>query len=187
MFVRLPFVLIWILLLSSCTDLNRPERLRKIDILQGEISEMEKVISEDQLDTLELLKDLNAIHQWAFEIEDTIDLELMYQLDSVRSITSDLQDRNALRRYLISALELKSSRLKELENDIVNDYGSRAQYDKYIRSEEKFMDSLQDRFMRFDQLNQSLRNKYPKFLEEFRRTFGIDSLHTEQYLLDSAS
>ena len=184
MVFRILFPLLLTMFLLSCTDFKRADRLSQIASMQQELSEIKAQTKADSIDTLAILNDLKQIHLWAFAIDDTIDRELMFQLNSIREITKDLEERNALRRYVLNSVDLKERQLKKLKRDISLDYGERERYDEFLNAEQQYIDSLSDRFTIFQSLNGRLRNESISFISTFKESYEFDSLPAEQFLLD---
>lgn len=159
--------------LWSCTNFHKKERLNKIDSIAKDLSEMNEQLSTMTLDTIELRSQLDTLFYKVYQIEDTISLDFMYKIDSLRQWNEQLEERNAILNKLQLDLPESMTRLDDLEKDIEMDFGKREKYDSYIHNEELGRDNLQLFFKRFSELQSALENDFTKFGQSFLEELNL--------------
>jgi len=134
-----------IVLLSACSDLKRPEQLEKIQQLSSELESVQEVSNNFTQENISLtISKLSEVENRMKENfqDDTLNIELIKQLDSYKRIGPALTFVVNANRTIDSSIELRKSKLDNLLSDIENSVGNRAKYDDYIQIETEEIEEL---------------------------------------------
>ncbi len=156
MFHRSLYLMFSVFLLWGCVDLNRKARIEKLSKLTSELSLMLDSLDNDDLDTTEFLDLMERTFAIGYHINDTIEVDFMYRLDSLNRVKNSFEERNAIFNYVRVAIPHRISEQRALAYDLENDYGKREQYDDYIHDETTNVDSIRVLFQRYQELNKEL-------------------------------
>ncbi len=159
------------ILLVSCSDLDKSNRLVKIDKMLSGLDSMSIQIKKEKIDTLAEMQLAAQGVEYRIRgnfVADTIDLELGKKMDRYKRMRRAIPKlRSNLVKLDKGIVELKNS-LTLLKNDIENNSGIREKYDQYITFEKNKYDQIVVLFKEF-QKNQK------KILETY------SDLHVELY------
>ncbi len=159
------------ILLVSCSDLDKSNRLVKIDKMLSGLDSMSIQIKKEKIDTLAEMQLAAQGVEYRIRgnfVTDTIDLELGKKMDRYKRMRRAIPKlRSNLVKLDKGIVELKNS-LSLLKKDIENNSGMREKYDQYITFEKNKYDQIVVLFKEF-QKNQK------KILETY------SDLHVELY------
>jgi len=159
------------IVLVSCSDLDKSNRLGKIDKMLSGLDSMSIQIKKEKIDTLAEMQLAAQGVEYRIRgnfVTDTIDLELGKKMDRYKRMRRAIPKlRSNLVKLDKGIVELKNS-LSLLKKDIENNSGIREKYDQYITFEKNKYDQIVVLFKEF-QKNQK------KILETY------SDLHVELY------
>jgi len=162
-------LLVALLVLSACTDVQKPRQLATIEALNHSLDSIKTVITENRLDSaLQYSQMAQGVelriknHYFA----DTIDLELGKKMDAYKVMRRKFQPLGMDYTNILKGTEEIKESLRELKHDIENGDGNRDKYDEYILFEKA----------KFDQIN-ALCSDYVNTRNETMATFN--QLHRE--------
>lgn len=141
--------LISLIMLSSCSEFQKPDQLAALDKLELRIDSLQVLCEElQELDLASIQNKRADLISTVGQLQDTIDLNTAVLIDKVLIATGEAVELERQVAFLDSCLELEKNQLHSLRNDIKGALGKRNKYDEYIVFEEDRIDSL---FMVADQ------------------------------------
>lgn len=173
------------LLVSSCSDLSKSDRLSRIDGFQHTIDSLsEQSTKFKSLDTTAYRTLLTDIFTIALALEDTLDRGFIVQLDSLKQINNSYSYFVQTSSTIGTVLTNTKARLKNLSDDIQNDRGRRDKYDLYIEQERQRLDTLCARFRDYSEAHRRLVRGQNPFLTNLKEELKELIRTEEQLLLD---
>lgn len=143
--VKLILFFLGFVLLTSCSDLKRPDQKNKLELIRTDLS---LLLENDRAFSLDsILMIIDQIEQVEKRIKsnfqyDTLDIEMIENLDSYKRIHPALSFVVDARKKIDSSLSIRKERLESLSSDIENSVGNRAKYDEFIAFEKDNVDEL---------------------------------------------
>ncbi len=148
--------------------------MSSVDALEEKLEVFLGELREEPMDTSAYFNRIEEVFQWAFAINDTIQPQLMYRLDTVNLIKSDFEERNSIYNSLLNSIPERTANLKALKYDIEHDYGKREKYDAFIEAETVMVDSISVYFDRYTELESKLNGYYYDFLSKLSQSYLIN-------------
>ncbi|MFN5911976.1 MAG: hypothetical protein ACK45H_11615 [Bacteroidota bacterium] len=132
-------------LLFSCSDLQRKEHLAAIKGMRTSLDSLEKVLQDNQIDTLAGL--ITATMSLELRIKnnyesDTINMEFGRKMDAFKRARKRLKPIGAVYSNVRVGILEERDILKKLETDISNGNGNRRKYAEYVDFELRKIDQL---------------------------------------------
>ena len=139
------FFLFGLLILGACTNVNRGERIQKLDQITASLDSLEKVISANPSDSSFGMSERAHDIEFRFKqfyFADSVDRVLANKINDMKQARKTLGHlHNDCLNLLKGCNEMKES-LRLLRYDIENADGDRKKYDEYISYEESKMNML---------------------------------------------
>ena len=159
----LPFVLILLMALGSCADLEKENQLSRIDDLNARLDSIDGLYSESLIDTLAKFKH----NTWAVENRikqhyraDTIDMAFGRKMDAFKIMRKNVGPMSKSEVTLRTGMKEERQKLSELYEDIDSGNGQRDKYDEYIDFEENKVEQLESVLEEFIRLRTSILETY---------------------------
>lgn len=129
-----------VLLLCSCSDIEKEAQLSKIKTLQTNLSKHKQSFEVMKIDTLFVMKqrssDLERKLKQNYK-SDSVDINLGRRIDAYKRMRRMFGPLGTLATKLNNAFNEETLHLQHLYHDVDNGFGSRDKYDEYIRLETK--------------------------------------------------
>lgn len=143
--VKLILFFLGFVLLTSCSDLKRPDQKNKLELIRTDLSLLLENDSEYSLDSILIV--VNQIEVVEKRIKsnfqyDTLNIEMIKNLDRYKRIHPALSFVIDARQKIDSSLSIRNERIESLSSDIENSVGNRAKYDEFISFERDNVDEL---------------------------------------------
>ena len=142
----IPGILI-LVVLFSCSDLSRSDRLSQLDELNDSLDSMEVVaiaMEENKISSM-----LEASEQVSRKIEeldpDTIEYDFAIRLDRFKQMNAICTEAKLNYERISDLIKEERTSINNLYKDIENDQGLRNKYDEYIRLEKDKTEQLLER------------------------------------------
>jgi septation ring formation regulator EzrA len=162
-------LLVSLLVISACTDVQKPRQLKTIKALNHSLDSIKTVITANRLDSAHHYSQISQGVELRIKnhyFADTINLALGQKMDAYKVMRRKFNPLGMdYTNILKGAEEIKES-LRELKHDIENGDGNRDKYDEYILFEKG----------KFEQIN-ALCKDYVSTRNETMATFN--QLHNE--------
>lgn len=144
--MKTTFFFLFILIgLGACTNVNRSERIQKLDQMTVSVDSLDKVISANRADSsLEMSEKAHDIELRfkQFYLADSVDRNLANKINDLKQARKTLGHlKTDCSNLLKGCSEMKES-LRLLRYDIDNADGDRKKYDEYIIHEQSKMNML---------------------------------------------
>ena len=139
------FLFLILLLLNSCSDMDKDEQVKKINRLKKTVSTLEVELSQTQIKTISEKK--IAIYSVIKRIKtyyylDTIDVPFAKKMEAYKVIGKSLKSLGAEYEKIRVSLNEEKVTLKKLQTDIQKGYGHREKYNEYIRFEKNKIEEI---------------------------------------------
>jgi hypothetical protein len=129
-----------VLLLCSCSDIEKDSQLSKIKTLQSNLTKNKQSFEVMKIDTLFVMKqrssDLERKLKQNYK-SDSVDLNLGRRIDAYKRMRRMFGPIGTLGTKLNNAFNEEALHLQHLYHDVYNGFGPRDKYDEYIRLETK--------------------------------------------------
>ena len=144
-------ILLFIVVLTSCSDLSKGEQLAKIEQLNKTVDSIQTVLIENKIDEIEKLSiEAQSVVSRIKENlnSDTLDLKLAKDIDKYMVMFRSIGNIKTIYPQIKKSTKIEKITLIKLERDIDNGNGDRNKYSHYVSFETKKVNSL----------NQNLKN-----------------------------
>ena len=138
-------LLILIAVCCSCIDLKKPEQEDQIEALNLKITELAGLIVEFPSDSItEIISEILQIEEKIkkYSVNDTLTLENAMQIDEFKKVRIILEDSFDHNSTIVAELEKLKKSISNLQSDIQNSVGDRANYEVNIAFEEEKLNQL---------------------------------------------
>jgi hypothetical protein len=163
------FILLFLLalMISSCSDIEKDEQLKKIGVLNTTIDSLKSTLVDNKIENVAKKKlafytVIKRIKSYYYT--DTIDHQFAKKMESYKLIQKSLKNLDGDYEKIRTALEEEKLSLNKLNSDVRKGFGKREKYDEYISFEKNKIKKIK-----------SLMKEYKSKKEEF--TISFDSLH----------
>lgn len=157
--------------LLSCTDLNKGKQISAIDGMNKTIDSIQTVLLENEIDTIAALQvatNTVELRIKNYYYADTIDMALGRKMDAYKVMRRSLGPLGRSYVTIKNGVIAERTALSNLKKDIENGDGDRKKYDEYVQFEQGKVDQLR-----------SLLSEYVKEKNKTMKTFN--ELHQELY------
>ncbi len=173
------FLFLILLLLNSCSDMDKDEQVKKINRLKKTVSTLEVELSQTQIKTISEKK--IAIYSVIKRIKtyyyiDTIDVPFAKKMEAYKVMGKSLKSLGAEYEKIRVSLNEEKVTLKKLQTDIQRGFGHREKYNEYISFEKdkinqikQFLKDYKSNYNRFNSAYDTLHvplNEFSLRLEE---------------------
>ena len=152
-----------VFLISSCTDIDKTNRLSKIDKMIHGLDSISAQLKKEKIDTLAEMQLAAQGVEYRIRgnfVADTIDLELGKKMDSYKRMRRAIPKlRSNIVKLEKGVIELRKS-LTSLKKDIENNSGARGKYDEYIKFEKNKFDQIVILFKEFQKNQTKISDTY---------------------------
>jgi uncharacterized small protein (DUF1192 family) len=174
------FFLFGLLIFGACTNVNRAERIQKLDQITTSVDSLEKVISSNPSDSSfemsERARDIELRFK-QFYFADSVDRVLANKINDMKQARKTLGHlHNDCLNLLKGCTEMKES-VRLLRYDIENADGDRKKYDEYIIHEQSKMNMLTRMGSNYITEREKAYTTYDLLFDELN-TFSMDLLET---------
>ena len=156
-------LLLAVFLISSCTDIDKTNRLSKIDKMIHALDSISAQLKKEKIDTLAEMQLAAQGVEYRIRgnfVADTIDLELGKKMDSYKRMRRAIPKlRSNIVKLEKGVIELRKS-LTSLKKDIENNSGARGKYDEYIKFEKNKFDQIVILFKEFQKNQTKISDTY---------------------------
>ncbi len=156
-------LLLAVFLISSCTDIDKTNRLSKIDKMIHGLDSISAQLKKEKIDTLAEMQLAAQGVEYRIRgnfVADTIDLELGKKMDSYKRMRRAIPKlRSNIVKLEKGVIELRKS-LTSLKKDIENNSGARGKYDEYIKFERNKFDQIVILFKEFQKNQTKISDTY---------------------------
>ncbi len=156
-------LLLAVFLISSCTDIDKTNRLSKIDKMIHGLDSISAQLKKEKIDTLAEMQLAAQGVEYRIRgnfVADTIDLELGKKMDSYKRMRRAIPKlRSNIVKLEKGVIELRKS-LTSLRKDIENNSGARGKYDEYIKFEKNKFDQIVILFKEFQKNQTKISDTY---------------------------
>ena len=145
--MRSIFIFLGIILLTSCSDLKRPEQQSKLDLIDADLSLLNDKNDEIPIDSISVkiqkLEEVEARIKDNFQY-DTLSIDLVENLDNFKRIQPTLMFVLNAKKRIDTSLSVREKSLESLKADIENSVGNRAKYNEFLTFEKNQVEQLSD-------------------------------------------
>jgi hypothetical protein len=156
-------LLLAVFLISSCTDIDKTNRLSKIDRMIHGLDSISAQLKKEKIDTLAEMQLAAQGVEYRIRgnfVADTIDLELGKKMDGYKRMRRAIPKlRSNIVKLEKGVIELRKS-LTSLKKDIENNSGARGKYDEYIKFERNKFDQIVILFKEFQKNQTKISDTY---------------------------
>ena len=156
-------LLLAVFLISSCTDIDKTNRLSKIDKMIHGLDSISAQLKKEKIDTLAEMQLAAQGVEYRIRgnfVADTIDLELGKKMDGYKRMRRAIPKlRSNIVKLEKGVIELRKS-LTSLKKDIENNSGARGKYDEYIKFEKNKFDQIVILFKEFQKNQTKISDTY---------------------------
>ncbi len=140
-----PFIFLILLLFSSCSDIEKDGQIKKIDLLKITVSDLEKDLSENQIQAFSEKK--IAIYSVIKRIKtyyylDTVDVPFAKKMEAYKVMGKSLKSLGAEYEKIRVSLNEEKVSLKKLQTDIQKGFGHREKYNENIIFEKNKIEQI---------------------------------------------
>ena len=129
-------LLLFTLIVSSCTEFDKNRRLNNIDeLINTCIEKAESLKDIDSLRINQISSNFSVLANDLNQIEDTFSLQIAESIDDYKLGVTRLHGVNGKRSWIKSNLNQLQLSLASLKKDISGSKGQRQNYDKFIAKE----------------------------------------------------
>ena len=133
-------IIIFIIVLTSCSDFSKGEQLAKIDQLNKTVDSIQTVLIENKIDEIdELSIEAESVVSRIKENlnSDTLDLKLAKNIDKYMNMFRSIGNLKTVYSQIKKNSKIEKIKLIKLERDVDNGNGDRKKYNQYISFESK--------------------------------------------------
>ncbi len=130
------------ILLISCSDLKKPEQLKKASEMLSDLTTFEKKLKDAAIDsTLEnhVMEDSLIFKLKQFE-QDTITVDMAKKMNRFKRLHETLPIARELQQQIFESIVAMKEDLEALKKDISEGNGRRDRYDDYLNKEQEKID-----------------------------------------------
>jgi hypothetical protein len=156
-------LLLSVFIISSCSDIDKTNRLSKIDKMNHGLDSISVQLKKEKIDTLSEMQLASEGVEYRIRanfVADTIDLELGKKMDSYKRMRRAIPKlKSNIVKLEKGIVELRKSLLL-LQKDIENNSGAREKYDDYIKFEKSKFDQIIILFKEYQKNQKKIMDTY---------------------------
>jgi|SaaInl5LU_22_DNA_1037371.scaffolds.fasta_scaffold01224_5 chromosome segregation ATPase len=159
--MRTGLILLFLVILNSCADLEQPEYLQEIERIEKDMNQKVDEVNElaKGIDSSLIRKGDSIILELKQFETDTIRLEDAQLMNSYQRLQESIPVALKLKTQIDEAISAQNDDLKKLKSDIEKGAGRRGKYAEYVAKEKSKSEELSQQFDRLRVLLQEINDK----------------------------